>query len=115
MEAKFEDGMLVCPGCGEVNLHQFDIDAHFRRDEDSNDGLHVATHVYDVHINRDMSHAYGRRSSLRVFFYCEQCYQECCDSNECKTGKYNLSCSEYSLLIYQHKGSTFMEWEQKGK
>lgn len=92
---KIENAALQCPGCGFGNLHQHQIEI-FERPEDEESGNHVVISGDDVTINRDItSNPSPRRNGLVIKFECE-----ICDKSPV-------------LFIYQHKGSTFMEWQKE--
>lgn len=100
-------GVLLCPGCGETNLHHDCIDI-CERPEDAETGLHVRVMGGDVAWNDDGersparrtflvddcmdSNPSGRRQGLSVWFWCESCRHRS------------------QLTIAQHKGSTFIEF-----
>ena len=92
-----EDGSLACPACGGTNLHHDGI-RYFTRGEDCDDVQIVSVGGYeeDVSVSRRPNHGSGnpsgRRTGMVIQFYCETCPV--------------LS----SLAIYQHKGTTYVEW-----
>ncbi len=102
----FDNDALVCPGCGGNNLHQFSVRARARSKEDG-PGVIVSVRGYDrddptvahdaefpfvvVAQKKDASLPH-RRDSLSVMFWCETCP------------------ALPVLWIYQHKGSTLVEW-----
>lgn len=91
-EFKYNDG-LVCPSCAGENLHQVEVSVFWRDSEDSHNGTYVSTSTNridkDIDPNRNPS---SRRDGLLVKFRCE-----CCTADP-------------ELAIYQHKGTTFIEW-----
>ena len=87
---------LHCPSCGNSNLHHADVTV-WRRKEDDQRGD-------NVHIPADYSKApvtfqgqgynpSSRRGAVAISFVCEQCDVRA------------------DLVITQHKGSTYLEWE----
>jgi len=97
----FDDNVLLCPRCGGYNLHHEDVIVCSRKYDDGSDGISakidrhgVATIDGDPVTNNPSS----RRSGLSISFWCENCMQDHNDD------------SQFSLNIYQHKGSTYMEW-----
>lgn len=91
-------GMLQCPVCDSINLHQ-DTVAIYNCKEDENIGTHVEVDWDKVTMDNKMTdNPSPRRHGLSIHFWCEQC-------SENHPGSI--------LNIYQHKGSTIMEWEDK--
>lgn len=91
--SKGSDNALKCPVCGFEYLDQSGVSI-FERDEDAPDCLHVDVSRQSVTIDRDgRRNPSARRHGLRIDFDCEGCP--------------NTS----SLVIYQHKGNTYVEWE----
>jgi hypothetical protein len=96
MEVKIEnDGFgaeLICPECTCNNLHQKSIDTYFRP-EDAEVGIHAHVGFGGVKADADVSgNPSARRSGLFITFECEQCE------------------GDKHLNIYQHKGTTYLEW-----
>ena len=103
-----EDQTLMCPRCGGGNLHHTDV-VIYDRHEDGKTGLRVGVTVTDAYskacllhrervfpvtVTSDVSgNPSPRRCGIRVVFSCETC-----DARP-------------MMVIYQHKGSTGMEWE----
>lgn len=84
--------VLVCPACNSPNLHQTAISTFFRK-EDAVEGVFKkidSSGVFYTHPNRNPS---PRRTGFLIAFACEQCN------------------ADPELAIYQHKGSTYVEWE----
>ena len=91
-----EDGMLYCQ-CGEYYLHQGNTTI-FQREEDAptttviaQDDTRVQTSSFP---SQDTCNPSPRRHGLIIEFSCENC----------------SSSHPHRLAIYQHKGSTYMEW-----
>lgn len=88
---------LMCPQCGENNLHQGAVRVYNRADEDGpvacvavNDAEHVE---FCTGARAIVENPSGRRQGLTIQMDCEQC------------GDVGL------LAIYQHKGTTRIEWQ----
>jgi len=94
-----DEDVLSCPVCGEDYLHHFGVEI-FRRDcEDSKTGTRIAVFGESAPImDGDVSKCPSpRRDGIKIAFWCE-------------------ICTSYSvMLIYQHKGRTFKEWEEKSE
>lgn len=109
MEAFIDEGRLVCPNCGGSYLHQGGIDWYTRESEEDTYGFHFRHHKAgfiqpitprpNILIDHDMScNPSERRDGLRIYFECE----------DCSAAKNNF---KKKLVIFQHKGQTFVEWE----
>lgn len=98
------EGMLLCPDCGEINLHQGQVEA-WNRPEDADTGNHIVVVGDSVTGDNDMSkNPSPRRQGLSIEFACEHCsYDE-------KTN--NLDGKVFTLNIIQHKGSTYLMWKE---
>jgi hypothetical protein len=84
--------ILVCPGCGDHNLHQCVVEVFNRYQEDNPSGLHVV--INDQALSRDVEmdgNPSARRDGMYIYFACEHC-----------PGIVRLS-------IAQHKGNTLVE------
>ena len=103
--------ILICPRCGGRQLHQEDLQAHWRDDEDEGGVLAVSTKggsggpasasVMRFE-NRDLC-AMTRRDRLVIRFSCEDCAPN--EAEEIDQNTYLV------LSITQHKGVTVMQWE----
>jgi len=83
---------LLCPKCHCNNLHQTAVDVYFRP-EDAAHGIHTRVDLRGVKTDMNVSgNPSARRSGLFITFECEQC-----EGNK-------------MLNIYQHKGTTYLEW-----
>jgi transcription elongation factor Elf1 len=97
--SKWSDTAINCPHCGEMNLHQIKTEVFDRDTEDAPIGRHVFLDKR-IHIDQNMANnPSGRRDGLRIYFFCEHCSEGDFEQVACV------------LNIYQHKGSTFMEWD----
>ena len=84
-----EDGKLICPNCGDGFLHHETVIVYDRGE----DALANITHIGEPVIPTPENPS-PRRHGLRVRCFCEH-----------HSGKWDL-------LIFQHKGSTYIEWEE---
>ena len=88
-----DDGLVSCPDCGSENLHQESCEVIFR-DEDK-DGLLTIVENGNIETGYIQSPDIPfRRDSMYINFSCEHCE------------------GIKSLFIAQHKGCTFMAWEE---
>jgi hypothetical protein len=88
---------LHCPICvDDVNLHHFKLEVWNRERENALSGTHII--ISDQNVEMDHNAEDGnpsfRRDGLKISFWCETC-----------SGLFNLCLS-------QHKGTTYMKWEQ---
>lgn len=95
-EIELDSSALVCPSCKHSSLHQKKVFVFWRDQEDSINGKFVSssleksvTDTYCAGIHRNPS---PRRDGMTIDFDCEICD------------------AEPRLKIYQHKGSTYIEW-----
>jgi len=106
-DAQIVDGTLKCPRCEDVALHHHQVEVFNREREDSERGTDVMVNGAEISINQSM---YGnpsrRRNGIRIYFTCEFCDV---GSDEDGGGIPLDPC--IALTIYQHKGSTYMHWE----
>jgi hypothetical protein len=84
--------VLLCPSCGENNLHQTSASVYFRDKEDSNEGNFV--HLNNKYIEKidNRLNPSDRRDGILIAFECEHCE------------------ADPHLTIVQHKGATYIEW-----
>jgi hypothetical protein len=85
--------VLLCPSCGENNLHQTSASVYFRDKEDSNEGNFV--HLNNKYIEKidNRLNPSERRDGILIAFECEHCE------------------ADPHLTIVQHKGATYLEWQ----
>ena len=84
---------LVCPFCGGSDLHQDSMQVIWRM-EDASTGLRIQSLSDETFsVDHDASGAVGRRQAMEITFWCEHC-----DTRP-------------TLLIYQHKGKTYLTWD----
>jgi predicted nucleic-acid-binding Zn-ribbon protein len=94
------DGQLLCPRCDFTGLHQSDVEI-FNREEDSEHGLHVGVYKNSMFTDVLMiDNPSPRRQGMFIKFWCESCGYD----------QYNKKVVDNKLAIYQHKGTTYMEW-----
>jgi hypothetical protein len=87
--------LVNCPYCGGGSLHHSVVDV-FERGEDEPEHTKVHVDGSNVIISRGKNgNPSLRRDGLSIFFWCESC------ENHPK------------LNIYQHKGSTYIQWGNK--
>lgn len=102
--AIISDSILYCPRCGEANLHQGTVTVFSRLEDDS--AVEITRILPDGRGQRWMATTSGpaaelgnpssRRNGLVIEFECE-----------------SESCIEpVKFQIYQHNGSTFVEWSE---
>lgn len=85
---------LECPMCHEGYLHHGKIEI-YDRSEDEKSGLLVICENKTAEIKTNLEgNPSARRHGVRVWFYCENCGNK-----------------EFSLILAQHKGNTFLCWE----
>ncbi len=101
------DGALMCPVCGFNYIHHVQVDVYARREDDGT-GLHVRVDAgdrvrgpqkfgaveFDERLDGNPS---SRRGGIAIRFRCEECR---------KTSV---------LTIAQHKGMTYVEFQEAGK
>ncbi|MBN2759810.1 MAG: hypothetical protein JXQ79_04865 [Rhodobacteraceae bacterium] len=88
----FQENTLHCPSCDGVYLHQGRVEV-FNRAEDADEGTHVVD-TDTVQADRNLAgNPSNRRQGLKMNFFCETCH------------------ADVWLLIYQHKGNTFVRME----
>jgi hypothetical protein len=84
---------LVCPFCGESDLHQSDVQVIWRKECQSN-GLRIESHQDETFTaDHNASQAKGYRDAMEITFWCEHCD------------------TKPKLHIYQHKGKTYIAWD----
>jgi hypothetical protein len=86
--------VLHCPDCNGECLHQESVEAGFRRHEDGPESAVATSTHFQILIARKAIK--GRRDQTRIRFWCEHCP------------------SRPTLTITQHKGSTYVEWDESG-
>jgi predicted nucleic-acid-binding Zn-ribbon protein len=96
-DATIIDSRLVCPKCGNENLHQGQVDVFVRIKEDAPDHAIRINTDGAIHVGTAEDNPSSRRNGLAILFTCEQCHF----SEE----------RPFRLTIYQHKGETFIEWD----
>lgn len=96
MYLPLQETTILCPNCGNQNLHHENVEVLERNREDDRYGIHVFVDGEKVLVDSDAStrNPSRRRDGIRISFWCEHCP------------------FPSSLLIYQHKGETFIRWEQ---
>lgn len=96
---KFEGNILKCPICNGGNLHHNAVEVYVRPKEDAEIGLKLNISEKDYLVIDEKSpmtaNPSRRRNGLRIKFWCE-----------------NDQTHSPSLRISQHKGCTFINWEE---
>lgn len=104
--APFSHGQLNCPCGKEGNLHQGNVTI-FQRREDGNTTTVIAQEGRTAQVSdfpsQDTCNPSPRRHGLLIEFECEQCSYDC-DGNTTRP--------PFRLAIFQHKGHTYMQWEE---
>lgn len=91
-----QDLALECPSCGDTYLHHEVVEVYQRESEDAPRGLHVTVGSPAMAIDTAQDgNPSRRRNGLRIRFRCEGCE------------------AEPALVIEEHKGQTFMGWEEE--
>lgn len=86
---------LRCPICNQENLHHFQVDTYWR-EEDSKTGVHVMSSEGFFQSDGNMAgNPSSRRDGINISFTCEGGCHEV---------------TNLTLVIYQHKGTTYLEW-----
>ena len=81
---------LVCPKCGFDYLHQIEAKCTWRNNDDADGTCFSSSRTKQSIEKLDAKDI--RRDNLVIEFYCEGCLKN------------------VDLMIYQHKGQTFMDW-----
>ena len=96
------DGLLVCPKCNGTYTHQSNIEVFNRTREDDPTGSRFYIVGGTVAFSSSMAdNPSSRRQGVRIYFYCEHCHYE----GDRPADRPPL----YEMIIYQHKGGTFIE------
>jgi hypothetical protein len=101
---QIRDRVLICPRCNEGRLHQVQTTVVSREGEDQK-GASVTIQSGAYLCGRDSGplmdvgtvtpdECLGRRDSLQVTFFCEECGRD-----------------DLELRFVQHKGHTLVEWK----
>lgn len=95
-----QENAISCPVCGEDCLHHTDVKVYNRGNEDNEnydvvliDSEH-GTSLIPVQ-DEDRPNPSDRRDGVRISFTCEQ------------------ECEVPDLMLYQHKGTTYLEWDKR--
>lgn len=87
---------LECPACGCESIHQDNCATYWRDEEDSKIGTSTFSRAGKASFCHDMNgNPSSRRDGISISFWCE-----CCDVIS-------------RLDIIQHKGSTYIVWDDK--
>jgi hypothetical protein len=97
----------MCPLCGGFNLHHMDVIVYNRPEDDD---VTKVTEVRPLETrslladSKSCGNPSSRRDGLRVTMWCETC-ESAPDADP------DADLRHFSLLIYQHKGTTYVEWD----
>lgn len=96
-EVQIDDGVLLCPVCGELYLHQ-DVTRCFERGEDEELCLvsTITTDCVETELRKAPDNPSKRRKGLTISFWCEFCTPS--------------QFPAFSLNIAQHKGLSLAWW-----
>jgi len=86
---------LICPVCNGENLHQQAVGV-YHHTLDDNRGVLITPDgecIAHTNVHANILNPSGDREGMRVNFWCE---------SDCKVP---------DLLLYQHEGTTFIEWD----
>jgi hypothetical protein len=109
-KVRIEDGVLLCPNCGEGCLHHVAVDAFTRSVEDGDSDRISASREPAVAACMPADNPSRRRDGVRVAFSCEFCESKFMQSGGIDTA---MPRRIFALHIIQHKGNTFMEWSER--
>jgi hypothetical protein len=100
-----EDGRLACPKCGDIYIHQGNTTVFERREDDDYVTV-IAQNNAEVtnskFLNADTCNPSSRRHGMLIEFTCEECHSVPPEQE---------APAPFRLAVYQHKGNTFVEWE----
>jgi predicted nucleic-acid-binding Zn-ribbon protein len=82
---------LLCPECGNDNLHHEKVNIHNRKNEDE-EGITISVNRQEVSITPNKDDFLGRRNDLTITFTCEHCP------------------ATPTLTLKQHKGYSLLTW-----
>lgn len=95
----YDADTVYCPCCKNNYLHHTGVRVFDRDEDDENVVMTVvennATSVKTIP-SKDAKNPSARRHGIRISFWCEHC-----------------DTIPYDLVISQHKGCTFLGWEEK--
>lgn len=100
-----DDGELICPSCGENNLHHMYTTVYDRNEDDD---MVMRTDVFPGSLTRKevRSEKSGnpsrRRDAVVIVYSCEHCHGGDPEMD---------SPSFFHLNLIQHKGTTYLEWD----
>ena len=87
-----DDDSLCCPRCDFFYLHQTAVEVWNRKEDEDVGGIRITQEGNVAEATGDNPSA--RRSGVSIAFECEECP---CNAE---------------LVIFQHKGQTFIEWRE---
>lgn len=95
---------LLCPLCGEANLHHQGVVVYDRADSDAvvrvvtTDGRTTMSGTAPNEVSGNPS---SRRGAICIDFFCEECHG---------TDGPGFEGKPFRLAVVQHKGTTYLEW-----
>jgi hypothetical protein len=104
---QFDDSTMLCPRCRCTYLHQGPVIVFERDTEDSAGNVVRVDHLRVETRRAPDARLPGRRNTLRVGFYCEDCHAS--ESSSAWSGE------PHWLEIMQHKGQTLVRWLEPGE
>jgi hypothetical protein len=93
------DTLLHCPECGGENLHHGTVEVFNRRVEDMPSMAVLIPDDGGPRTGDPSRNPSSRRNGIAIGFWCEACGDD-------RGGEM------HTLNIYQHKGSTYIEWDE---
>ena len=98
-----DEGRLICPNCESFNLHQGQVIVEERESED---GVATRTVCNGKRVNTEtgVKGVAGRRNNIYITFSCEECSMEDDEYGQ------ELPVQDFTLMIQQHKGPTYLKW-----
>ncbi len=110
--------VLHCPRCNDIYLHHEAVEVYERHGEDGPStriALEGMTPLIDppnaVRLGENPS---DRRNGIRIVFSCEYCCRDLVAEgpDDYCAAEYCRQCpAALRLVVVQHKGNTFLEWE----
>lgn len=109
-EIRIDDGVLMCPNCGEGYMHHLVVDVFMRPVEDGDSERTTLMHDVGVVACLPSENPSYRRDGVRIAFSCEFCTYRTTEDGEVDT---TIPRRFFVMKIVQHKGNTFMDWDNK--
>lgn len=113
---------LRCPFCGGQNLHQQQVEVFNRRGGEDGVSECIVVHGDNSTTQGDGNYnPSSQRDGLLIYFSCETCLAGMPPLNELSREQQEDHSKHYlladchlplALAVYQHKGSTYLEWSR---